>query len=387
MNTSHLTTPDTRSFFQKISWVNTLFLTLTPVVAILGTGFVIYEGLLKWQSLVLFVVMAIVTGLAITGGYHRLFAHKSYQAAWPVRLWYLMFGAAAFQNSALKWSSDHRIHHQKVDTDNDPYSITKGFWYAHILWIFEKPFPARTYDNVPDLDRDFLIRFQDRYIFTLGVLFGFILPLGLGALWGDPWGGLFLAGFARVVMNHHFTFFINSLCHMWGARPYSATDSARDNWVLSLFTYGEGYHNFHHSFPADYRNGIKAYHWDPTKWAIWLLTLVGLTKDLKRVPERNTLVSRLRLQEARLLARWQEKKGAALNEFQMRVVATRVRLEQAHVRFLELKTEYRRLKKQKTDQFHERVQQIRIEMNDARLRLRESSQAWMRLAQLESEMA
>ena len=373
---------DQRTFFQKIDWVNTLFLTLTPVCALAGMGYVFAEGLLKWQTVVLFLVMTMLTGLSITAGYHRLFAHKSYEASWPVRVICLMFGAAAFQNSAIKWSSDHRVHHQFVDTERDPYNIKRGFLYAHILWIMEKPFPARKYDNVPDLRASWWMRFQNRYIFTLGVIFGFIFPTAVASLWGDPLGGLFLAGFTRIVMNHHFTFFINSLCHMWGARTYAETESARDNWVLSLFTYGEGYHNFHHTFPADYRNGIRPYHWDPTKWAIWSLQCLDLARNLRRVSEKNTVTSRLRIQENRLVEIWRARKGFAHQEFQQRVTATRERFEQAQLRFIELKSEYKRLKKQKIDDFHGNYLKLKSDLTEARKRLEESAQAWAQLCRV-----
>ena len=124
--------------------------------------------------------MSIVTGLAITGGYHRLFAHKSYKANWFMKLLYLCFGAAAYQNSAWKWSSDHRRHHKFVDTDKDPYNIKEGFLFAHMGWILLKYEDGHSYDDVPDLTNDPLVRWQDKYYISLSIAFGLLLPTLVG---------------------------------------------------------------------------------------------------------------------------------------------------------------------------------------------------------------
>jgi len=374
---------DTRKWYQKVDWVNSVFLSLSPFVAVAGVVYVIWHDLLAWQSVVLFIVMTLATGLAITGGYHRLFSHKSYSASWPIRLLYLMFGSAAFQNSAIKWCSDHRDHHKYVDTEKDPYNIKRGFWYAHILWIFQKRHPASEYNNVPDLREDALMRWQDKYNMLIGVLVGFGLPLFLGFLWGDPWGAFFLAGFFRIVMNHHFTFFINSLCHMIGAQPYSHKNTARDFWLLSVFTYGEGYHNFHHAFPADYRNGIKAYHWDPTKWLVWILDRVGLVRNLKRMPGQIVFFKRVRKKESELMKKFRNRKIDAVRDFNERVVRAREKFEASYLQLQEKKMEYRKLKAEKMHafknqmaQFNERLEQLKRDIQTAKQNFKEASENW-----------
>ena len=123
-----------------------------------------------------------------------------------LRLFYLFFGAAAFQNSALCWASDHRNHHKYVDTDLDPYNIKRGFWFAHIGWVFLNLNNNTDHRNVTDLKNDPFINFQDRHYFKIGIVFSFLLPMGIAALWGDWLGGLIVAGFLRIVLNHHFTF-------------------------------------------------------------------------------------------------------------------------------------------------------------------------------------
>jgi stearoyl-CoA desaturase (delta-9 desaturase) len=235
---------------------------------------------------VLFVVFLYANGMSITGGYHRLWAHKSYDAHWSLKLVYLIFGTMALQNSVFAWASGHRTHHLNVDdVDKDPYSIKRGFWFAHIGWMMREYEGGKPdFTNIPDLRRDPMLAFQHRYYLPLALLTNFGLPLLAGWLIGDVWGTFILAGVLRLVVSHHVTFFINSLAHMWGSRPYTDENTARDNPVLAFFTYGEGYHNYHHIFAHDYRNGVRWWQWDPTKWMIAGLQFVGLTKRLKRTP-------------------------------------------------------------------------------------------------------
>ena len=262
------------------SWLNILFI---GTAHLLGAFALVYLAVLhfSWWTVGLGLVWFALSGLAITGGYHRLFAHPTYKASRALRALYLFFGAASVQNSALKWSADHRIHHRRTDEDEDPYNIRRGFWWAHIGWIFYNDL-----DEVPagvaDLRADPLIRFQDRHYLFLAILAGAVFPFGLGLLWGDPIGAVLVAGFLRLVLQWHATFAVNSVAHMIGTQPYSTKNSARDHFVTAIITLGEGYHNFHHRFQADYRNGVRWYQLDPTKWFVWTMSKVGITRDLKR---------------------------------------------------------------------------------------------------------
>lgn len=269
----------------KLDWVNTIFLTSTPVLAVALSWIFFKNNGLVWSQIALAVVFYFVTGMSITGGYHRLFSHRAYKANKFVKLMYLLFGAATFQNSALKWAADHRVHHTHVDHDKDPYNINKGFWYAHIGWIFyQEKVEDPKYPK--DLTNDALVMWQHKYYWVLCVVMGFGLPTLIGHFLGSALGGFALAGLARVVFVHHCTFFINSLCHIVGTRPYTDTNTARDSALMAVFSYGEGYHNYHHYFPTDYRNGIRWFHFDPTKWMIKTLSMIGWTNDLKKVPEK-----------------------------------------------------------------------------------------------------
>lgn len=248
----------------------------------------------EWVS---FAVLWAFNGMSITAGYHRLWAHRSYEASKPVQIFYMLFGAMALQNSILVWASSHRVHHRHVDdVDHDPYSAKRGLWFSHIGWMLRNhPSGAVDFRNAKDLEANPIVRFQHKYYLPLAIGMNFGVPLLLGVMHGDIWGSLLLGGFLRLVVSHHCTFFINSLAHFWGSRPYTTENTARDNGILALFTWGEGYHNYHHLFQWDYRNGIRWYQWDPTKWLISLLTWVGLARALKRVPEfqiRQALVER-----------------------------------------------------------------------------------------------
>jgi stearoyl-CoA desaturase (delta-9 desaturase) len=281
----------------RINWFTSGFLIVTFFVAVIGTPWYFIQFGVDWFLVGMFAALFLATGMSITLGYHRLFAHKAFRASKPVKLLTLLFGAAAFEDSALDWASDHREHHKHVDDEeDDPYSITKGFFWAHMGWIFFKLYP-RELTNVGDLKRDPLVMWQHRHHRLIGVLIGLVLPTVLGALHNGAvgaLGGFLIGGVARLVAVQHSTFFINSLCHTIGTRPYDSETSARDSALMALFTFGEGYHNYHHSFQHDYRNGVKPWQWDPTKWAIWCLERVGLASDLRRVSEEKIVLAELR---------------------------------------------------------------------------------------------
>ena len=284
---------------RKINWVNTIFLIITPILFI---TFTYLHLTIEGPSLSVFLwglFFYLLIGFSITAGYHRLFSHRSYQGHFLVKLAYLIFGAAAFQNSALKWCRDHRYHHQHCDHDKDPYNIKKGFWYAHIGWIFYQE-ENDDLSNVKDLAKDPLFVWQDKNIFLIGGAFGIILPIIIGFIIGYPLGGIGIMAFGRIVLLHHMTFFINSLCHMVGKVNFGKYHTAKDSFIMSLFTFGEGYHNFHHTFQSDYRNGICWYHFDPTKWIIWTLSKLNLATKLKKVDEEIILLSRLKTKEDQL---------------------------------------------------------------------------------------
>ena len=269
-----------------------------------------------------FAVLMIANGMAITAGYHRLWAHRTYEAHWSLQILYMLVGAMAFQNSALVWCSMHRVHHKHVDdVDHDPYSIKRGFWFAHIGWMLrDYPSGKLDFSNAKDLEANRIVMFQHRHYLGIALFMNIAFPLMLGYAYGDAWGFLVLGGLLRLVASHHVTFFINSLAHYWGRRPYTTENSARDNDLIALFTYGEGYHNYHHLFQYDYRNGVRWWQIDPTKWWIAACSWFGLTRSLKRVPE-------FKIQRA-MLQRQFEKAQEKLASLRDRMSPTRLSLLQ-----------------------------------------------------------
>jgi len=277
---------------KKMNWLNFGFFLFTGTVGVLGTPLYAYFYGFKSSDIALFLFFFIATGISVTVGYHRLFAHVTYKAHPLVRLFFLFFGAAAFEQSALKWVSQHRNHHLYTDTERDPYSSKKGFWYSHIGWLIAWAHQVN-YDNVHDLKKDRLVMHQHNYYGLWALTAGIIVPVLIGALFGSAGGAFISAVCFRIAFVHHMTFCINSVCHFMGKRTYDLNSSARDHWLVALFTFGEGYHNFHHRFPSDYRNGIRWYHWDPSKWCIAFLCGLGLTHDLKKIAPAKILYARI----------------------------------------------------------------------------------------------
>ena len=270
---------------RKVRWLGLVFFIFLHFVGIVGTPLYIHYRGITVPELVLFFFFCAATGMSITMGYHRLFAHPTYQASPVVQFLFLLFGAATFEESALKWSSQHRQHHLFTDTEHDPYGVNQGFWHAHIGWIMF--WRHRTnYNNVKDLRRSKLVTHQHDHHAWWSVGGGLVLPMLIAWWIGHPLGGFIMAVCLRIVVVLHSSFFINSFAHTFGKRPYDSSLSARDNWLCALLTNGEGFHNFHHRFPMDYRNGYRWYHWDPSKWCIYLLSKLGLAWDLKSTSDR-----------------------------------------------------------------------------------------------------
>ncbi|MFP6879792.1 MAG: fatty acid desaturase [Roseibacillus sp.] len=328
--------------YKRVDWINTGFLIGITIAALIGSPLYLWHFGIDWFIGAMFLFLAMSTGLSITLGYHRLFSHLSFKAKWPVKLFTLIFGACAFENSVLNWASDHRRHHKHVDHKDDPYDITRGFFWAHMGWIFFKLIPEQPMDNVADLRKDALVMWQNRWDKVLAVAVGLLGPALLGFLW-NGWvgalGGFLIAGVLRVFMVQQSTFFINSLCHTIGRQPYSSRCSAKDSTLMAFLTFGEGYHNFHHEFQHDYRNGVKPWNFDPTKWTIWMLSKVGLISNCRTVSASRILLAEIA--EARRTADVRlasidassvtvcERARSAVNDLQERLAAAYHELERA----------------------------------------------------------
>jgi len=353
-----------------IDWRNVLFLGATSLAALVGVPLYFVLCGPSLAAFAVFLVFGISTGMAITGGYHRLFSHVAYEAHWSVRLFYLVFGAAAFENSVLKWVADHRRHHKRVDTDLDPYNIRQGFFYAHILWALRKDDPTIRPVSVADLARDPLIRWQHRFYLWIAVAAGVVAPWLSGLALGDGWGGFLVGGFARIFVIHHATFSVNSVAHFLGSQPYSDRDTSRDSFITALITLGEGYHNFHHAFPSDYRNGTRAHHFDPTKWAIGTLAYLGLARKLKRTPLPRILRARVQMHELALTRRLA---GRALARSTAEQLDAALRsIHDVLTRWQALATRYEAAKLEAKAHACERIRAMRADLRAAREEFREA---------------
>lgn len=373
---------------RPVNWRNTLFLASTSLITITAVPAYLWAGGLDWFQLILFLIFFVATGLSITLGYHRLYSHQTFKATLPVRLLTLLFGAAAFENSALIWAADHRRHHKFSDEDEDPYDISKGFFHAHIGWILFRYPPETSLDWVKDLQEDRLVMWQHRRYVPIAIVMAFVLPAALGWCYGGTWsalGAFLLAGVARVVFVHHMTFFINSLCHTIGRQPYSSRCSARDSALMAWFTFGEGYHNFHHEFQHDYRNGVKPWQFDPTKWSIWLLARLGLVRQLRKVSDEKIMLAEAAEQHRQIAAALSTRPSHVQESFHKMLQAAQSRLQQASQDWERRKTEYRQAASARVQASRESLAELRRELREAAERLRDAWREWQQTRRLVSE--
>jgi stearoyl-CoA desaturase (delta-9 desaturase) len=364
-----------KELLREINWVSAVFLVLTPLLAVILLPMYMYNQGWSWELTAFLVVLYSISNLSITVCYHRYFAHRSFDVPMWVQMMFLMVASMAFQGSALRWAADHRRHHREVDTDEDPYTINKGFFHAHLGWMLIK-------DRHPDVDlipRDLAqhrwVKLQDRYYLFFATFMGFIVPGLLGMLFGFGfWPGLLVGGLTRIVLSQHSTFLINSAAHKFGNQPYTDKNTARDSFTMAFLTFGEGYHNYHHYFQADYRNGVRWYQWDPSKWVIASMAVIGLAKRLKKVSAEEILKARIAMDEKRIIAR-----GASRE----RVQALRDRIVAAQARWKEIQTEFKKYKNEHSwnqvlVEKRAELELARIEMNNALIAWKIYVKTWLR---------
>ncbi|KAF9032867.1 hypothetical protein BDZ89DRAFT_1063222, partial [Hymenopellis radicata] len=227
---------------------------------------------LRWQTAVWSFIYYLITGLGITAGYHRLWAHRSYNAHWILEYGLAMAGSGAVEGSIKWWSRGHRAHHRYTDTDLDPYNALRGFFYSHVGWMLVRPRRKPGVADVSDLSKSAVVKWQHRYYLPLILFMGLGFPTLVAWLgWGDARGGFVFAGVCRLVFVHHSTFCVNSLAHWLGETPFDDKHTPKNHMITAFF-------------PTDYRNAIKWYQYDPTKWFIWCMYKIGLAWQLKTFP-------------------------------------------------------------------------------------------------------
>ena len=262
-------------------------------------------GWMGWPFLILIAATWCASGMGVTIGFHRLATHSSFETYRPLRAIWMMMGALSIEGSPLVWCAVHRRHHQLSDKLGDPHSpnlhgngwwnAIRGFFYGHCGWLlttyWSKPDLNR---YVPDLLQDKFLVWVDRFYY-LWVVASLAIPTGIGALITQSWQGAFLGflwgGLVRVFMGHHITWSINSVCHLFGGRPYDGNDLSTNNFICSALGFGEGWHNNHHAFPTSARHGLRWWQIDASWWAILLMKWLGLAWNVK-VPSPEAMVAK-----------------------------------------------------------------------------------------------
>jgi stearoyl-CoA desaturase (delta-9 desaturase) len=269
---------------------------ITAIVLLWGRGFSVLQ-------LILMLGMYLLSVLGITVGYHRLFTHRAFDAPRAVKVVLVILGSMAVEGPLMKWDAMHRRHHQHSDHHDDPHSphlhgegfwgVIKGLWHAHVGWLFLPDAPGLdTY--VADLRSDRVLRSVSG-LFALWVTLGLALPTILGGLITMTWMGALLGliwgGLARIFLVHHVTWSINSVCHLWGSRPFDSDDQSRNNFIFGVLALGEGWHNNHHAFPTSARHGLRWWQIDVSYWVIRGMEMVGLASKV-RLPAPQALAVR-----------------------------------------------------------------------------------------------
>ncbi|VVC29184.1 Hypothetical protein CINCED_3A008957 [Cinara cedri] len=269
----------------KILWFNVIFLVVLHGLAVRG---LFYLPTTKFHTVIYAYFVATIAGFGLTAGIHRYFAHRSFKAKLPMKILLLACYSVSGQNTVPDWVRDHRVHHKFSDTNADPHNVNRGFFFAHIGWLMQQKHPevsrrGKTID-MSDITNDPLIRFHTKYFTPLKLLLCFILPIAIPVLaWNENFiESLFVVGFLRYVYTLNIVWSVNSFAHFWGTKPYDKRIRPTQNLILSIFSMGEGWHNYHHTFPWDYRPSEFGGYWINTT-TMWLdfFARLGWVYDLK----------------------------------------------------------------------------------------------------------
>ncbi len=292
---------------RKLAIIN-LFAVILPLLGLAGAIVLLWGVAFNWWYLLLFGGMSIVSATGITVGYHRLCTHKSFTTPAALRYLFAAAGSMAAQGPVIRWCAEHRKHHQHSDSEHDPHSphmslhgswgdgilaTLRGAFHAHMGWLFAGHSKGLgKYSG--DLKADRALVLADRQ-FVFWVIVGLVFPALLGGLVSTSWWGLLLGflwgGLVRVLLVHHITWSVNSVCHLWGTQPFDSHDESRNNPVVALLAMGEGWHNNHHAFPTSARHGLRWWEFDFSYYLIRALASVGLARNV-RVPSRERVQSR-----------------------------------------------------------------------------------------------
>jgi stearoyl-CoA desaturase (Delta-9 desaturase) len=281
----------------RASQVVTLLAVLIPPVGLLSAMGLLWGVAFHWIDVVLLVTLYTVCAFGTTIGFHRYFTHKGFEARPPVKALLAILGCMTMQGPVTQWVTDHRKHHALSDREGDPHSphagfddtawgAVKGFVHAHVGWLFENMGMEQGLVYGRDLYEDRVIRWIDR-LFVVWVVLTFGIPFAVGYAVAGSWEAgveaLVWGGLLRVFLYQHATFSVNSICHMFGRKDYRSRDEARNNWIVALLVFGEGWHNNHHAFPASARHGLDRFQLDVSWWVIRTMEKLGLVWNV-RIP-------------------------------------------------------------------------------------------------------
>ena len=262
----------------RLSMVNKAVVLAVVVIPLLATIFAIgllWQRAVYWSDLVLLVTMYAFVALGVTVGYHRMLTHRSFRPHPVVKCVLLILGSMAWEGPALEWAATHIKHHAQADREGDPHSPVEGFFHSHLGWLFND----RTADPngyCRNLVQDPMVTFISR-TFLLWAVLSLLIPFALGGWTGLLWGGL-----ARIFLTHHVTWSVNSVCHTFGKREFETNDRSRNEWIVGLLAFGEGWHNNHHAFPRSAFHGLHWWQFDLSGYFIWTLEHLGLASEVYR---------------------------------------------------------------------------------------------------------
>jgi stearoyl-CoA desaturase (delta-9 desaturase) len=270
--------------------------TVVPFLALAVVCWQLWNSLLQWSDVAVFFITYIPVGLGVTVGFHRLFTHRSFKAKPWVRGLLAMLGSAAIEGPIISWVADHRKHHAFSDKEGDPHSphahdgVLRGLFHAHVGWLFVHTARANRQRYAPDLMKDPIIAWVDR-TFVVWVAAGLAFPFALGWLIGGSLDtaltGLLWGGAVRMLVLHHVTYSINSLCHFFGRTRFDVDDHSRNLAWLAPFSLGESWHHNHHAFPTSAHHGLRWWELDLSSLVIRGLRRTGLAWDVVEIsPER-----------------------------------------------------------------------------------------------------
>ncbi|PIK45813.1 putative stearoyl-CoA desaturase [Apostichopus japonicus] len=274
-----------KEYKMEIVWTNLIIHTVLHATALYGLTVEIWRS--QWYTLLFAFVLGWFSNLGITAGAHRLWSHKAYSAKLPLRIFLAIIASLSCQNSIYIWCRDHRVHHKFTETDGDPHNAKRGFFFSHVGWLIVKKHPEVIEKGAKldysDMLNDPVVKFQHKFYYPLILMISFVLPTVVPYfLWNESlWNAYFVAAVMRLVLTLNIGWCVNSVAHMWGNHPYDETIEPAENIAVSFFALGEGWHNYHHAFPFDYRASELPWKLNPTTQFIDLMHLIGQAYGLK----------------------------------------------------------------------------------------------------------